>query len=69
MQQIVEGELKKGLKQEDAADTVRLVLHDAGTYDIKTGTGGLNGSIRFRCVHQATAWYMDASPESATFLK
>lgn len=45
----MEGELKKELtKPEDAADTLRLVVHDAGTYDLKDGTGGLNGSIRLR---------------------
>ena len=26
---------------------VRLAWHDAGTYDVKTKTGGANGSIRF----------------------
>jgi L-ascorbate peroxidase len=41
----VETELKLGLKPEDAADTLRLVLHDAGTFDIATGTGGMNGSV------------------------
>lgn len=41
----MESELKKELKSSDAPDTLRLVLHDAGTYDVATGTGGLNGSI------------------------
>ena len=48
-QVLVETELKAELtRPEDAPDTLRLVLHDAGTYDVATGTGGLNGSIRFR---------------------
>lgn len=45
MQKVVEAELKQGLKPEDAEDTLRLVLHDAGTFDVATGTGGLNGSV------------------------
>ncbi|CAL8460517.1 g46 [Coccomyxa elongata] len=40
-----EGELKKVLTAEDAPATLRLALHDAATFDINTGTGGLNGSI------------------------
>jgi len=45
LQKLVETELKLGLKPEDAADTLRLVVHDAGTFDIATGTGGMNGSV------------------------
>ncbi|CAK0787502.1 hypothetical protein CVIRNUC_010722 [Coccomyxa viridis] len=40
-----EKEFRKGLSAEDAPDCLRLVLHDAATYDIASGTGGLNGSI------------------------
>ena len=45
MQTRAEKEFKKGLKAEDAPSCLRLVLHDAATYDIETGAGGLNGSI------------------------
>ncbi len=40
-----EAELRKVLKKEDAAAALRLVLHDAATFDIATRTGGMNGSI------------------------
>ncbi len=40
-----EAELRKVLKKEDASATLRLVLHDAATFDIATRTGGMNGSI------------------------
>lgn len=43
-----EGELKKVLDAEDAPAALRLVIHDAATYDIRSGTGGLNGSIVLR---------------------
>ena len=60
-QKLVESELKKELRSEDAPDTLRLVLHDAGTYDVATETGGINGSIRFRsgthvAYHQDCFW-------------
>lgn len=45
-----ESELKKALAAEDAPATLRLVLHDAATYDFASGTGGLNGSIVQRSV-------------------
>lgn len=39
----------KALKQEltaaDASSALRLVLHDAATYNVATGTGGVDGSI------------------------
>jgi hypothetical protein len=41
----VEQELKKVLSAEDAPATLRLLLHDAATYDVATETGGVNGSI------------------------
>ena len=54
MQKLVQDELRQELRQDsDPADTVRLVLHDAGTFDIASGTGGLNGSIRLRSVCRA----------------
>ncbi len=34
----------------DAPAAVRLALHDAGTYDIATKTGGFDGSIALKCV-------------------
>ena len=64
MQQRSEKELKKVVKPEDAPVALRLVLHDAATYDVATGKGGLNGSIVTRCrsqphyptlIHHATA--------------
>lgn len=39
-------ELRKVLTSEDAADSVRALINDAGTYDVTTGTGGFNGSLR-----------------------
>lgn len=36
----------KNFAQQHAAALVRLALHDAGTYDATTRTGGANGSIR-----------------------
>src|SRR5215207_638571 len=33
---------------EHAPAHLRLAFHDAGTYDVRTGTGGANGSIRLR---------------------
>ena len=40
-----EQELKKVLTADDAPAALRLVLHDAATYNTDSGTGGLNGSI------------------------
>ena len=45
VQQRSEKELKKVLTAEDAPIALRVVLHDAATYDVATGKGGLNGSI------------------------
>lgn len=47
VQGLVRDELAKILTADDASDVIRLILHDAGTYDIATGTGGFNGSIQF----------------------
>lgn len=38
-------ELKKVLTAADAPAAMTLLLHDAGTYDRATGTGGCNGSV------------------------
>ncbi|DBA96610.1 TPA: hypothetical protein ACH3X1_015471 [Trebouxia sp. C0004] len=40
-----ERELKKVVTPEDAPTALRLVIHDAATFDVATGQGGLNGSI------------------------
>lgn len=37
----------KVLTKDDAPLAARAVLNDAGTYDVATGTGGFNGSLRF----------------------
>lgn len=42
----VSEELRKVLNKDDAAAALRTVINDAGTYDVATGTGGFNGSIR-----------------------
>lgn len=36
------------LAPSDAYKCVRLALHDAGTYDIATKTGGFDGSIALK---------------------
>lgn len=38
-------EFKKVLTAADAPAAMKLLLHDAGTYDKATGTGGCDGSI------------------------
>lgn len=47
MKKRVVEELTKVLTKDDAGAAARAVLNDAGTYDIATKTGGLNGSLRF----------------------
>lgn len=47
LQKRVVEELQKVLTKDDAAPAARAVLNDAGTYDVATQTGGLNGSVRF----------------------
>ncbi len=49
LQQRSEKELKKVVTPEDAPTALRLVIHDAATFDVATGQGGLNGSIITRC--------------------
>ncbi|KAH7289635.1 hypothetical protein KP509_30G012400 [Ceratopteris richardii] len=41
----IRAELRKVLKRPKAAGLLRLVFHDAGTYNNMTQTGGMNGSI------------------------
>ncbi|KAK9812426.1 hypothetical protein WJX73_009908 [Symbiochloris irregularis] len=43
--QRAEAALRAGLTKEDANVALRAVLLDAGTYDISSNTGGVNGSI------------------------
>jgi hypothetical protein len=50
LQKRVVEELRKVLTKDDAPAAARAVLNDAGTYDVATGTGGFNGSLRFECV-------------------
>lgn len=45
LQKRAEDELKKEVTAEDAQIAMRLLLHDAATYDVVTKTGGVNGSI------------------------
>ena len=45
LQQRSEKELKKVVTPQDAPTALRLVIHDAATFDVATGQGGLNGSI------------------------
>eukprot|EP00250_Pteridium_aquilinum_P018008 c23893_g1_i1 orf=67-765(+) len=40
-------ELRKVLKRPKAAGILRLVFHDAGTFDSRKQTGGMNGSILY----------------------
>lgn len=40
-------ELRKVLKRPKAAGILRLVFHDAGTFNITKNTGGMNGSILY----------------------
>lgn len=40
--------LVEAMPVEHAPGHVRLAFHDAGTYDVKTGTGGANGSVLLR---------------------
>ena len=44
-----EQELRNVRTADDAPAALRLVLHDAATYDADSGTGGVNGSIVLRC--------------------
>ena len=60
MQQRSERELKKVVTPEDASTALRLVLHDAATYDIATGKGGLNGSIVTRPVAPQHAYVLNS---------
>lgn len=41
--------LKSVLTSDDAPNAVRALINDAGTYDLATGTGGFNGSLRLEC--------------------
>lgn len=49
-QKRVVSELFNVLTKDDAPAAARAILNDAGTYDVATGTGGFNGSLRLECV-------------------
>ncbi|KAK1307424.1 putative L-ascorbate peroxidase 6 [Acorus calamus] len=42
---IIREEVKKVLSKAKAAGVLRLVFHDAGTFDLEDNSGGMNGSI------------------------
>ncbi|KAJ9555092.1 hypothetical protein OSB04_009706 [Centaurea solstitialis] len=42
---LLQGEIRKVLSKGKAAGVLRLVFHDAGTYEMDEDTGGMNGSI------------------------
>ncbi|KAH7846065.1 hypothetical protein Vadar_009331 [Vaccinium darrowii] len=44
---LVKEEVKKVLSKGKAAGVLRLVFHDAGTFEIEENSGGMNGSIVF----------------------
>ncbi|XP_059063376.1 putative L-ascorbate peroxidase 6 isoform X2 [Cryptomeria japonica] len=43
--QAIKSEIRKVLSKAKAAGLLRLVFHDAGTFDMAKNTGGMNGSI------------------------
>lgn len=45
LQMRAENEMKKVLTAAEAPTAMRLLLHDAATYDVMTKSGGVNGSI------------------------
>lgn len=45
--QVIKDEIKKVLTKGRAAGVLRLVFHDAGTFEVNDNSGGMNGSIRF----------------------
>ncbi|XP_024985785.1 putative L-ascorbate peroxidase 6 isoform X2 [Cynara cardunculus var. scolymus] len=44
---LLQGEIRKVLSKGKAAGVLRLVFHDAGTYEMDEDSGGMNGSISF----------------------
>lgn len=64
VQQRSEKELRKVVTAEDAPIALRVVLHDAATYDVATGKGGLNGSIVNRYVLFPVLWQAHATHET-----
>ncbi|KAK9079494.1 hypothetical protein SSX86_001166 [Deinandra increscens subsp. villosa] len=44
---LIQGEIRKVLSKSKAAGVLRLVFHDAGTYELDDASGGMNGSISF----------------------
>ncbi|XP_024017596.1 putative L-ascorbate peroxidase 6 isoform X2 [Morus notabilis] len=45
--QVMKDEIRKVVPKGRAAGVLRLVFHDAGTFDVNDNSGGMNGSIRF----------------------
>lgn len=44
---LLQEEIRKVLSKGKAAGVLRLVFHDAGTYDMDDDSGGMNGSIAY----------------------
>ncbi|KAI3687719.1 hypothetical protein L1987_81421 [Smallanthus sonchifolius] len=44
---LLQGEIRKVLSKSKAAGVLRLVFHDAGTYEMDDDSGGMNGSVSF----------------------
>ncbi|XP_065848771.1 putative L-ascorbate peroxidase 6 [Euphorbia lathyris] len=44
---LMKGEVRKVVSKSKAAGVLRLVFHDAGTFEINDNSGGMNGSIIF----------------------
>lgn len=44
---LLQAEIRKVLSKNKAPGVLRLVFHDAGTYDMDEGSGGMNGSISY----------------------
>ncbi|ESQ53944.1 hypothetical protein EUTSA_v10025686mg [Eutrema salsugineum] len=45
--QLMQNEIKKVVTKGKAAGVLRLVFHDAGTFELDDNTGGINGSIAY----------------------
>ncbi|CAK9170397.1 unnamed protein product [Ilex paraguariensis] len=44
---LIQGEVRKVLSKGKAAGVLRLVFHDAGTFEMEENSGGMNGSVVF----------------------
>ncbi|KAI4337316.1 hypothetical protein L6164_015749 [Bauhinia variegata] len=52
---LIKEEVRKVLSKGKAAGVLRLVFHDAGTFEMSDNTGGMNGSIVFELERQENA--------------